>query len=79
MNASKVGSILKVVGVALWVLGAAVGFVGCIAFTKVYGSPITTLTFLVFLIPGATLWRLGRWLERRGRSPDDQGTPNHPS
>lgn len=70
MNKSRIGGAIKAVGVILWIVGGIYGLLGSAAYTGVYSPQVRLLTFLVLLVPGATLWRVGRWIQRQGRRRD---------
>lgn len=62
----KVGTWIKIVGIIVWILGGLAGLIGLVGTAgQHYTAGTRMITFLLFMLPGAIIFRIGRWIERR--------------
>lgn len=62
----SVGSWVKIIGIIVWICGGIVGFIGLVGTGgQQLQHGTRAIALLLFMVPGATLFRIGRWLEKR--------------
>jgi len=62
----KVGKLIKIIGIIIWIFGGIAGLIGLVA-TSGQQVPFgaRSITLLIFMLPGVIIFRIGRWIEHR--------------